>query len=64
MTTVWVLIMLKNGKKKKITVSLAGGAGGGGIKANELAENSHSFSLRLVAVLVFEGDFPPVPQSM
>lgn len=56
--------MLKNGKKKKITVSLAGGAGGGGIKANELAENSHSFSLRLVAVLVFEGDFPPVPQSM
>lgn len=57
--------MLKNGKKKKIiTVSLAGGGGHGGIKANELAENSHSFSLRLVAVLVFEGDFPPVPQSM
>lgn len=42
-------------------VSLAVG-GGGGIKANELAENSDSFGLRLVAVLVFEGDFPLVPQ--
>lgn len=31
------------------------------VKANELAENSDSLVLRLVAVLVFEGDFSPVP---
>lgn len=35
-----------------------------GIKANELAENSDSFGLRLVAVLVFEGDFLPFSQLM
>ena len=35
-----------------------------GIKANELAENSDSFGLRLVAVLDFEGDFLPFPRLM
>lgn len=33
---------------------------GGGIKADELAENSDSLFLRLVVGLVFERDFPPV----
>lgn len=53
------MVKRKNNNLVKVSVAV-----GGGIRANELAENSDSFGLRFIAGLVFEGDFHPVPQSI